>query len=53
MTGRVLINMGRIARGPWHCSGTRLWVFDQGVHFELAMFDGHAHGLVDFYRTAG
>lgn len=55
ITGKVLINMGRITNGPWHARGRRVWTFSQDLHFELAMFDGDMRRFVDFYvpKTAG
>lgn len=55
MTGKVLINMGRITNGPWHARGHRIWTFNQDMHFELAMFDGDVRRFVDFYvpKTTG
>jgi len=49
ITGKILINMGRITNGPWHARGYRIWTFSQYLHFELAMFDGDIRRFVDFY----
>lgn len=46
--GRVLLNLGRIIRGPWHVHNMLVYVWDQQVHFELAMFDGDVCRFVDF-----
>lgn len=48
LTGKILIGMNRILKGPWypHHSSIRLW--NQVAHFELKMFDGDFNGFVDF-----
>jgi hypothetical protein len=48
INGHVLINLGRIIRGPWHVHNMIVYVWDQEMHFELAMFDGDVHRFVEF-----
>jgi len=48
MTGRVIVGMNRLIHGPWHAHNTTITVWDQFLHFELAMFDGDLHRFVDF-----
>jgi hypothetical protein len=48
VTGRILMNLGRLINGPWHVHGRSMIVWDQSVYFELSMFDGNLHQFVDF-----
>lgn len=48
INGRVLINMGRIIQSPWFNHGRVIYVWDEGVHFEMQMFDGNIHKFIDF-----
>lgn len=49
VTGRVIVNMNRLIHGPWYTHhNTKIMVWDQFLHFELAMFDGNLHRFVDF-----
>ena len=49
INGRVLINMGRITQGPWCNRGRHVYVWTEGTHFEMLMFDGSIKRFVDFY----
>jgi hypothetical protein len=49
INGRVLINMGRITQGPWCNRGRHVYVWNEGTHFEMLMFDGSIKRFVDFY----
>lgn len=48
VSGRLLIHLSRIITKPWHLSGQTIYLWDQHVHFEIAMFDGDLHRFVDF-----
>lgn len=48
INGRVLVNLGRIIRGPWRVHNHTVYVWDQHAYFELSMFDGDIHRYVDF-----
>ena len=49
INGRVLINMGRITQSPWCNRGRHVYVWNEGTHFEMLMFDGSIKRFVDFY----
>lgn len=52
MTGRILVSMDAAVGGPWGYRDRDIFVFDQGVHFELQMCDGNARRFVEF-KTGG
>jgi hypothetical protein len=49
INGRVLLNMSKIINSPWYNRGRHVYVWDEGVHFEMQMFDGSIKSFVDFY----
>jgi hypothetical protein len=49
INGRVLINMGHIIQSPWYNRGRHVYVWNEGVHFEMQMFDGSIKSFVDFH----
>ena len=49
INGRILLNMGKIIKSPWYNRGRHVYVWNQGVHFEMQMFDGSIRRFVDFY----
>jgi len=49
INGRVLINMGRITQSPWCNRGRHVYVWNEGTHFEMLMFDGSIKRFVDFH----
>ena len=49
MTGRILMSLGGIIRGPWYVYNRSIFVWDQNTHFELSMFDGDLHRFVEFH----
>ena len=49
INGRVLINMGHIIQSPWYNRGRHVYVWNEGVHFEMQMFDGSIKSFVNFH----
>jgi len=48
VTGRILMNLGRLINGPWYVYNRAIVVWDQSIYFELSMLDGDLHRFVDF-----
>lgn len=50
ITGKILIGMNRIVKGPWYIHQNRIHVWNQDSHFELQMFDGDINRFLDFNK---
>jgi len=49
ITGKILLNMGKISNSPWMSHGRHVYVWDEQIHFEIQMFDGSIRRFIEFY----
>lgn len=48
VTGRILMCMDHICKGPWSLRGQWITLFDPTLHFELQMVGGDLRQFIDF-----
>jgi hypothetical protein len=49
ITGKVMINLDKIIKSPWHIYSSKLIIWDQAIYFEINMFNQNVKRYVDFY----
>jgi hypothetical protein len=48
MTGRVLLGMSKAIKVPWYNRGRHVYIWNEGIHFELQLLEGSLRRFIEF-----